>query len=187
MKVLFNAICMIFIAKRMLSHLPFFPLQYKSMFGRYANLNDRLSSARDALLSSCYHMTKISVPTTSFKSFIGHYMIVIWVLQVYLSFYIIIGSMWEQVKFGYLHFNDSIFLSSLKVCIGFFFFLSCLTNIVSLYRLPKSKTKMEKVCARESFSEVGSMWLRVLQKALILNHSLRPFLYVLPICQSMAL
>ncbi|CAA6654742.1 unnamed protein product [Spirodela intermedia] len=40
-------------------------------------------------------------------------------LQVYLSFYIFIGSMWEQVKFGYLHFNDSIFLSSLKIAIAY--------------------------------------------------------------------
>ncbi|XP_078435286.1 E3 ubiquitin ligase [Wolffia australiana] len=40
-------------------------------------------------------------------------------LQVYLSFYINIGSMWEQAKSGHLHFQDSIFLSSLKIAIAY--------------------------------------------------------------------
>uniref|UniRef100_A0A1D1Y4T9 Anaphase-promoting complex subunit 1 n=2 Tax=Anthurium amnicola TaxID=1678845 RepID=A0A1D1Y4T9_9ARAE len=40
-------------------------------------------------------------------------------LQVYLSFYTQIGSMWEQVKSGCITFNDSLFLSSLKIAIAY--------------------------------------------------------------------
>ncbi|XP_038980234.1 anaphase-promoting complex subunit 1 isoform X2 [Phoenix dactylifera] len=40
-------------------------------------------------------------------------------LQVYLSLYTMIGSMWEQVKSGALVFQDSLFLSSLKLALAY--------------------------------------------------------------------
>ncbi|XP_073113376.1 anaphase-promoting complex subunit 1 isoform X2 [Elaeis guineensis] len=40
-------------------------------------------------------------------------------LQVYLSLYTMIGSMWEQMKSGALVFQDSLFLSSLKLALAY--------------------------------------------------------------------